>query len=111
LDNLLGNAVKFTPAGGIITVRVRQEEAWIVLEVSDTGVGIPADKLTRVFDRFYQVNGSASRRFGGMGLGLALVKEIVEAYGGRVMVTSHVGQGSTFTALLPMVAGVEESDT
>ena len=102
LDNLLGNAVKFTPAGGTITVRLYREEEFVALEVSDTGVGIPDDKLTRIFDRFYQVDGSASRRFGGMGLGLALVREIVEAYKGRVMVESQVGEGSTFKALLPV---------
>jgi signal transduction histidine kinase len=108
LDNLLGNAVKFTPAGGTITVRLRRDEDFVALEVSDTGVGIPADKLARIFERFYQVDGSASRRFGGMGLGLALVREIVEAYEGRVMVESQVGQGSTFRALLPIFAGAEE---
>jgi GAF domain-containing protein/DNA-binding LacI/PurR family transcriptional regulator len=108
LDNLLGNAVKFTPAGGTITVHLHREEEFVALEVSDTGVGIPDDKLARVFDRLYQVDGSASRRFGGMGLGLALVKEIVETYGGRVTVESRVGEGSTFKALLPIFAGTGE---
>jgi PAS domain S-box-containing protein len=108
LDNLLGNAVKFTPAGGTITVRLHRDEDFVALEVSDTGVGIPADKLARIFERFYQVDGSASRRFGGMGLGLALVKQIVEAYEGHVMVESQVGHGSTFRALLPAFAGAEE---
>jgi signal transduction histidine kinase/DNA-binding LacI/PurR family transcriptional regulator/putative methionine-R-sulfoxide reductase with GAF domain len=104
LDNLIGNAVKFTPAGGTITVRLRQEGDQVALEVSDTGVGIPADKLERVFERFYQVDGSARRRYGGMGLGLALVKEIVEAYGGRVTVESQVDKGSAFTAYIPIFA-------
>jgi signal transduction histidine kinase len=102
LDNLIGNAVKFTPAGGTITVRLRQESNEVALEVSDTGVGIPADKQERIFERFYQVDGSARRRHGGVGLGLALVKEIVEAYGGRVIVQSEVNEGSTFTAYVPI---------
>jgi signal transduction histidine kinase/DNA-binding LacI/PurR family transcriptional regulator/putative methionine-R-sulfoxide reductase with GAF domain len=103
LDNLIGNAVKFTPAGGKITVSLRQDGGTVALAVSDTGVGIPVDKLTRIFDRFYQVDGSARRRHGGVGLGLALVKEIVEAYGGRVTVESELEKGSTFTAYIPIV--------
>ncbi|MFL7793464.1 MAG: GAF domain-containing protein [Anaerolineae bacterium] len=102
LDNLIGNAVKFTPANGTITVRLRREEDRVALEVSDTGVGIPEDKLERVFERFYQVDGSARRRYGGVGLGLALVKEIVEAYGGHVTVESELGKGSAFTAHMPI---------
>lgn len=102
LDNLIGNAVKFTPAGGKITVNLRQDGGTVALAVSDTGVGIPTDKLGRIFDRFYQVDGSARRRYGGVGLGLALVKEIVEAYGGRVTVDSKVDEGSTFTAYVPI---------
>ncbi len=101
LDNLLGNAVKFTPAGGNIAVRLWQDNGDVVLEVEDTGIGIPADKLERIFDRFYQVDGSMSRRYGGTGLGLSLVKEIVEAHGGRVIVESTVGEGSTFRVTLP----------
>jgi signal transduction histidine kinase/DNA-binding NarL/FixJ family response regulator len=109
LDNLLDNAVKFTPAGGTITVRVRREGDQVVLEVSDTGVGIPSDQLDRIFERFYQVNGSIWRRYGGIGLGLALAKEIVETYGGRVTVESQVGEGSTFTVRLPIAADTDVS--
>jgi two-component system sensor histidine kinase BaeS len=109
LDNLLDNAVKFTPAGGTITVRVRREGDQVVLEVSDTGVGIPSDQLDRIFERFYQVNGSIWRRYGGIGLGLALAKEIVETYGGRVTVESQVGEGSTFTVRLPIAANTDVS--
>lgn len=101
LDNLLGNALKFTPAGGSISVSLAKEHNKLVLHVSDTGVGIPNDQLGRVFERFYQVDGSMSRRFGGAGLGLALVKEVVEAHGGKVDLDSQVGQGSTFTVTLP----------
>jgi signal transduction histidine kinase len=102
LDNLIGNAIKFTPEGGTITVRLRQEDGQVTLEVSDTGVGIPTDRCERIFERFYQVDGSASRRYGGVGLGLALVKEIVEAYNGCVTVQSQAGKGSTFIVTLPI---------
>jgi len=101
LDNLLGNALKFTPPGGRVTVRLQPNEDTVELQVSDTGVGIPQDHLGRIFDRFYQVDGSATRRFGGVGLGLALVKEIVEGHGGQVTVASQVGKGTVFTVLLP----------
>jgi signal transduction histidine kinase len=102
MDNLLGNALKFTPAGGQISVRLWRDGPQAVLEVADTGIGIPRDQLGRVFERFYQVDGSTTRRYGGTGLGLALVKEIVEAHGGQVSVSSEVGQGSTFTVRLPI---------
>jgi signal transduction histidine kinase/DNA-binding response OmpR family regulator len=102
MDNLLGNALKFTPAGGQISVSLWRDGPQVVLEVADTGIGIPRDQLGRVFERFYQVDGSMTRRYGGTGLGLALVKEIVEAHGGQVSVRSEVGQGSTFTVRLPI---------
>jgi adenylate cyclase len=101
MDNLIGNAIKFTPEGGAITISGWREGDCVALEVSDTGIGIPADKLDHVFERFYQVDGSATRRYGGVGLGLALMKEVVEAYGGRVAVDSEMDVGSTFTAILP----------
>jgi signal transduction histidine kinase len=102
LDNLVANAIKFTPAGGAITVRVRRRGDQVVLEVSDTGIGIPPDQQERVFERFYQVDGSIHRRYRGAGLGLALVKEIVEVYGGRVAVESKAGEGTTFAVTLPI---------
>jgi len=104
LDNLIGNAIKFTPSGGSITVRLKREDGTAILEVSDTGVGIPGDKLDRVFDRFYQVDGSSTRRYGGTGLGLALVKEIAISHGGQVSVESTVGKGSIFRVNLPLNA-------
>jgi len=100
-DNLLSNAIKFSPDGGTITVRVHDAGEVLQAEVSDTGIGIPADKLDRIFERFYQVNGSSKRRFGGTGLGLAIVKRIVEAHGGRVWVESQLGKGSTFYFTIP----------
>jgi len=105
LDNLLGNAIKFTPSGGTLTVRLWQngvaDSKDIVLEVSDTGIGIPPEQLNRIFDRFYQVDGSSKRHYGGVGLGLALVKEIIEAHDGQVTVQSVVGEGTTFQVRLP----------
>ena len=108
LDNLIGNAIKFTPEGGTITVRLRQEGQWVALEVSDTGIGMPADELEHIFERFYQVDGSIKRKYSGVGLGLALVREIVETCGGSVTVESQVGEGTTFTVLLPIAAGADE---
>ena len=102
LDNLLGNAVKFTPAGGTVSVRLWQEGDHVVLEVGDTGIGIPPEEQERVFQRFYQVDGSSRRRYSGVGLGLALVSEIVEAHGGTIHVESEVRIGSTFTVTLPV---------
>jgi len=102
LDNLLGNALKFTPPGGHIAIHVWQEEFDAVLQVSDTGIGIPESHIERIFERFYQVDGSPSRRYGGTGLGLALVKEIVQAHGGQVSARSQVGKGSTFRVTLPL---------
>jgi PAS domain S-box-containing protein len=100
LDNLLGNAVKFTPEGGLITVRAARDGDRVVLEVSDTGIGIPPEEQERVFERFYQVDGSSKRRYGGVGLGLALVKELVESCGGSIALESQVNEGSTFVVKL-----------
>jgi signal transduction histidine kinase len=108
LDNLLSNAIKFTPPGGRITLRMKAEPDVIVVEVKDTGVGIQEDQLYRVFDRFYQVDGSATRRYGGAGLGLAIVKQFIEQHGGRAGVRSKLGEGSTFYFTLPRCPELEE---
>lgn len=102
LLNLLSNAVKFTGAGGIVDVSVAQEGAQAVITVRDTGVGIGADDLPHIFERFYQVDSDTTRRFDGTGIGLALAKELVEVHGGRIGVTSTLGAGSTFTVRLPL---------
>jgi signal transduction histidine kinase len=121
LWNLLTNSIKFTPEGGQITLRSRLIDAskimvgddeteamrWIVVEVEDTGEGIPADFLPYVWDRFRQADGSTTRRHGGLGIGLALVKELVEAHGGQVEAKSE-GQGATFTIRLPVTSYVNE---
>jgi PAS domain S-box-containing protein len=101
-DNLLSNAIKFSPDGGKITVRLVDNGDSVRAEISDTGIGIPSDKVPRVFERFYQVDGSARRRFGGAGLGLTIVKRIVEAHGGQVGVESRSGEGSTFYFTIPV---------
>jgi PAS domain S-box-containing protein len=105
VGNLLNNAAKFTPAGGAVTLRAAPQNGHVVVQVADTGIGIPPEEQARVFERFYQIDGAANRRYGGMGLGLALVKEIVEALGGKVSLESEVGCGSTFTVLLPVADG------
>jgi two-component system phosphate regulon sensor histidine kinase PhoR len=101
VDNLIGNALKFTPRGGMIAVSLRSANGQVMLEVADTGIGIDPEHRERIFERFYQVNGTTRRTHGGCGLGLALVKEIVERHGGRVGVESQLGQGSRFTVYLP----------
>ena len=105
LINLLGNAVKFTPNGGEIEVVARAEtvngRTAARFEVNDTGIGIPEDKLQRIFDVFFQVDNSSTREYGGAGLGLAIVKNFVESHGGAVFVTSTVGRGSSFVFTLP----------
>ncbi len=98
--NLLSNAVKYTPPGGRITVRAREQEGHIAVQVSDTGVGIPPADLPHIFSKFYRVR-RESEATEGTGLGLAIVKSIVERHGGRVWAESEVGKGSTFTILLP----------
>ncbi|UCE85777.1 MAG: response regulator [Deltaproteobacteria bacterium] len=100
--NLIGNALKFTDAGGRIELRGAAAEGGIELAVCDTGVGIPAGELERIFDRFAQVDGSATRKHEGTGIGLALAKELVELHGGRIGVESAgPGRGSTFRVWIP----------
>ncbi|MFQ5610905.1 MAG: GAF domain-containing protein [Anaerolineae bacterium] len=102
LDNLISNAIKFSPNGGRITITVDAGgEGFLTASVQDTGIGIPPEKLDKIFDRFYQVDGSTTRRFGGTGLGLAIVRQIVEAHGGSISVESEVGKGSNFVFTLP----------
>jgi len=106
LTNLVDNAIKFTPEGGVVEISLAASAAEAVVAVSDTGRGIPADDLPRVFDRFYRVERSRSREAGGTGLGLAIARHIVEAHGGRISAASQVNAGSTFTFTLPLVRPV-----
>jgi len=101
-QNLLSNAVKFTPEGGQITVRLTYGDAHIAVQISDTGIGIDPDFLPHVFEQFRQADATNTRRHNGLGLGLFLIRSIVEAHEGTVQVTSPgVGQGTTFTVTLP----------
>jgi len=97
--NLIDNALKFTPANGSVTLSAKKAGIGIELSVTDSGIGIESEALTRLFDRFYQVDSSRAER--GAGLGLAIVKEIVQAHGGKISVRSQVGHGTTFTIQLP----------
>lgn len=99
-DNLLDNAINYTPTGGRISVRWRREEDWIVFEVEDTGVGIMKENQARIFERFFRVDRARSREVGGTGLGLSIVKHLCQVFGGQVKVTSQLGKGSTFTVRL-----------
>jgi len=104
LSNLIDNALRYTPAKGSVCVRLDAAESRAVLQVADTGEGIPATELPRVFERFYRVDKARARQTGGTGLGLAIVRHVAEAHGGRVRVDSELARCTTFTVTLP-VAG------
>ncbi|WP_373497013.1 ATP-binding protein, partial [Aquiflexum sp.] len=115
LSNLLSNACKFTPTGGEVTLEIKEERhdsatAWLSISVRDTGIGIPKELISRVFERFFQADLSATRTFEGTGIGLALTKELVELQGGTISVESISGEGSQFLIVLPFqVIEVPES--
>lgn len=102
--NLLDNAIKYTPDGGRIRLRIAQEDGYAVLDVADDGIGIPPEALPHVFKRFFRVDGSRSREQGGAGLGLSIVKSICEAHGAQVEVSSTPGKGSRFRIRQPLAA-------
>jgi len=104
LSNLIDNAVRYTPSKGTVRVRLDASESRAVLQVADTGEGIPANELSRIFERFYRVDKARARQTGGTGLGLAIVRHVAESHGGMVTVDSELGRGTTFTVTLP-VAG------
>ena len=101
LVNLLDNAITYSNPDSYVWVNARQDDAMLVIDIRDQGVGIPHDHLDRIFERFYRVDKARSRERGGTGLGLAIVKHIAQVHGGQVSVTSTVGQGSTFTLRIP----------
>ena len=101
LNNLISNALHYTSPGGSVTVEVLQSELNGMLQVADTGIGIPMDQQARVFERFYRVDKARSRDLGGTGLGLSIVKHLSQAFGGNVELNSQVGKGSTFYVELP----------
>ena len=102
VGNLLSNACKYTPPGGSVQLRLFTQSRWAVIQVSDSGVGIPQADLPHIFERFYRVDTKQSRQAGGFGLGLAIAKQLIEAHGGQISVTSAVEQGSTFQIELPL---------
>jgi len=104
--NLLDNAIKYTPIGGNVLLRIAREGDHAILEVVDNGVGIPADALPHMFKRFFRVDDSRSREQGGAGLGLSIVKSICAAQGAEVDVTSRPGGGSCFRVRQPLARGV-----
>jgi PAS domain S-box-containing protein len=101
LGNLVDNAVKYSPEGGEIELRIRADDGWATLDVQDHGIGIPAAEMERVFERFQRAS-NVEGRIGGTGIGLASARHIVESHGGSISVISHEGQGSTFTIRLPL---------
>jgi signal transduction histidine kinase len=102
LRNLIGNAVKFNKEGGSVTIEAAKKKDMVEICVSDTGIGIPKNKLSKIFGLLYQVDSSMTRSYGGTGMGLAIVKEIVEAHGGKIEVESEPGNGSRFCFTLPI---------
>ena len=111
IANLLSNAIRHTPEGGLVTVSLKPDQTGLkigqpalMVSVSDTGEGIPAEHIPHLFERFYRVENSRSRKDGGAGLGLAIVKQMVIAHGGQVWVESQPGTGSTFFIALPLQA-------
>lgn len=101
IDNILNNAIKYSPDGGKITVSMKTTEDQMILSISDQGLGIPKQDLPRIFDRFYRVDRARSRAQGGTGLGLAIAKEIIKQHNGFIWAKSEYGKGSTFTIVLP----------
>lgn len=108
LLNLVDNAIKYTPNGGVITLALEKRGSWVAVSVKDTGIGISPEDQERIFDRFYRADKARGRQMGGSGLGLSIVKWIAEAHGGRVTVESEPGKGSTFTLWLPAEKRIED---
>ena len=101
IDNILNNAIKYSPDGGKITVNMKTTDDQMILSISDQGLGIPKEDLPKIFDRFYRVDKARSRAQGGTGLGLAIAKEIIKQHKGFIWAKSEYGKGSTFTIVLP----------
>lgn len=101
LDNIMNNAIKYSPDGGVITCRLVETHNHVIMSITDQGLGIPKEAISHVFDRFYRVDKARSRAQGGTGLGLAISKEVVQMHGGRIWVESREGEGSTFYISLP----------
>ncbi|MEF9954042.1 MAG: ATP-binding protein [Clostridium sp.] len=107
--NLLTNAIKYNNPSGEVWITAKKEKEWMILTVRDSGVGIPKESLTRIFERFYRVDKGRSRKQGGTGLGLSIVKHVVNFYHGTVQVESEIGKGSIFTVAIPVIESVDHS--
>lgn len=103
LNNLVSNAIKYTPSGGSVTVTLRRAGGYAHLKVVDTGIGIPEDSLPRLFEEFYRAPNAKAQVKEGTGLELAITKSLVTRYGGRVGVESKIGEGTTFAVILPVI--------
>jgi signal transduction histidine kinase len=111
VTNLLSNAVKYSPDGGAITLRVsRRGDEHLLIEIADQGLGIPADQVGRLFQKFERVRTDEHLRVSGTGLGLYICRKIAEGHGGRIWVESEIGRGSTFSILLPVDARAATED-
>jgi len=110
LSNLVKNALHFTDSGGTVTIKIEEDSGYMKVSVTDTGIGIPAQDLSKLFDRFFQVESHLTRKHGGMGLGLSVAKSMIELHGGRIWVESEEGKGSTFTFLLPLRSSDEPEE-
>jgi signal transduction histidine kinase len=102
ITNLVSNALRYTPAKGKVTINAGRENGMIQISVADSGRGIPAEALETIFEKFVQVRQSTESTPGSVGLGLAIAKEVVEAHGGKIWVTSEMGKGSTFVFTIPL---------
>lgn len=111
LSNLVKNALQFTDKGGTVIIKIKEDAGHWRVEVIDSGIGIPARDLPKLFDRFYQVETHLTRKHGGMGLGLSVAKSMVELHGGQILVESEEGKGSTFTFLLPVEDAEKSEET
>ena len=101
IDNIISNAMKYSPDGGYIRFGFTIQDTFLKVMISDDGMGIPKDNLTRIFDRFYRVDRARARSMGGTGLGLAIAKEMIQAHGGQIWAESEEGQGTTIFFTLP----------
>ncbi|WNS75483.1 cell wall metabolism sensor histidine kinase WalK [Bacillus sp. DTU_2020_1000418_1_SI_GHA_SEK_038] len=101
IDNIISNALKYSPEGGKVTFKLEEQNEFVVISVSDEGVGIPKGNINKIFERFYRVDKARTRKLGGTGLGLAIAKEMVEAHGGEIWATSKEGKGTTISFSLP----------
>lgn len=110
ITNLVGNAIKFTPEKGTVLILVSGNSKWIRVDVKDDGIGIPVGEEEKIFERFYQVDSSLTRKAGGTGIGLSIVKEYVQMHGGKVIVESEVGKGSVFAFTLPRNIVKDDTD-